>query len=86
MRTFLVLMVAAIGMCACAGDEQAQRQAAVTRCEAVGITQKDPQFETCTYAYGLQAKQDALETAFEKQSNPFPDPRERRVPSWYQHE
>jgi len=86
MRTLIVLSLAALAMCGCAADEQANKQAAITRCEAVGITQKDPQFDTCAYAYGLQAKQDALEGAYVKQSNPFPDPRERRVPSWFQHE
>lgn len=85
MRKFVLLTLAAAGLCGCAAD-QSQREAAIARCEQVGITQKDPQFETCAYAYGLQARQDALENAFDKQANPFPDPRERRIPSWFQHE
>ncbi len=72
MRTLIVLTFAAIATCGCAKD--AQREAAIFHCEQVGITQKDPQFETCTYAYALQAKEDALSSAYDGALNAFPPP------------
>ena len=63
MWRILTLAFAVIGLSACAEDMQ--RQAAILHCEQVGITQRDPQFETCTYAYGLQAKEDALSAAYD---------------------
>jgi len=72
MRTLVALTLAAIAICGCAND--AQRQAAILNCEQVGITQKDPQFETCIYSYGLQAKEDALSSSYDGALNAFPPP------------
>ena len=72
MWRILTFAFAVIGLAACAND--AQRQAAVLHCEQVGITQRDPQFETCIYAYGLQAKEDALSNSYDGLLNAFPPP------------
>jgi hypothetical protein len=60
MGKVVFLACAVIGLCGCASE--AQRQAAIVQCQEVGISQKDPQFDTCTRAYTLQGRQDALET------------------------
>ena len=50
MRKIVILASAACALCACQTPESLQRQAAAN-CEAVGITQKDPQFKTCSAAW-----------------------------------
>ncbi len=79
MRKVLFLTCAVIGLCGCASDTQ--RQAAITQCQEVGISQRDPQFDTCTRAYTLQGNQDTLETAYHRALNAVPD---RKLPhQWY---
>ena len=79
MRHALVLTIAVIGLCGCAGDSE--RLAADAQCQAVGISQRDPQYDTCMHAYTLQARQDSLETTYHRAANAVPD---RKLPhQWY---
>lgn len=68
MRNILIVALAAAGLCACASDSQ--REAAALQCQAVGITQSDPQFDLCTRSYTLQANQDSLEVSYHRALNP----------------
>jgi hypothetical protein len=43
---------------------------AILQCQAVGITQNDPQFDLCTRSYRLQANQDTLEVSYHRALNP----------------
>src|SRR5262249_24566372 len=82
MSRVLILTTIVISLSACAQD--AQRQAAIIHFEQVGITPKDPQFDPCTYAYGLQAKEDALNNTYDRALNagPPPDRLAHRGPSY----
>ena len=68
MRNILIVALAAAGLCACSTDSQ--REAAALQCQAVGITQTDPQFDLCTRSYTLQANQDSLEVSYHRALNP----------------
>ena len=68
MRNILTLALAAAALAACASASQ--REIAVLQCQAVGISQSDPQFELCARAYTLQANQDALEVTYHRALNP----------------
>jgi len=79
MRNLILIGLAAVGISACANDSE--RQAAILQCQAVGISQRDPEFDLCTRAYALQAKQDSLETAYDRALNATYD---RKLPhQWY---
>jgi copper homeostasis protein CutC len=73
MRNILIVALAAAGLCACASGSQ--REAAILQCQAVGISQSDPQFDLCTRAYTLQANQDNLEVTYHRALNPTYDKR-----------
>ncbi len=53
MSKIVILASAALALCACATSEQT-RQVASANCQAVGITQRDPQFETCMKSFSYQ--------------------------------
>jgi len=80
MRKTLLLTLALAGLCGCAANDS-QRLAAAAQCQAVGITERDPQYDTCMHAYTLQANQDSLETTYHRAANAFPD---KKLPhQWY---
>jgi len=51
-RTIIVAS-AFLALCGCATSEQT-RQVALANCQSVGITEKDPQFETCMKSFSYQ--------------------------------
>ena len=53
MGRIIVLAAAALALSACAASEQT-RKVAMANCQSVGITQKDPQFETCMKSFSYQ--------------------------------
>jgi hypothetical protein len=73
MRNMLAIALAGTALCACASA--GQKEAAILQCQAVGITQTDPQFNLCTRSYALQANQDALEVSYHRALNPTYDDR-----------
>jgi hypothetical protein len=67
MRTMLAIALAGTALSGCAST--GQKEAAILQCQAVGITQTDPQFDVCTRAYALQANQDSLEVSYHRALN-----------------
>jgi hypothetical protein len=57
-----VIIAASLGftLCGCTTDNQRVEKIAVANCNAVGITENDPQFATCRQAYGRQYIEDRL--------------------------
>jgi hypothetical protein len=60
MRAPIIVVSAALALWGCATPEGVQRQA-LNNCQAVGITEKDPQFATCMRAFKLQYSEERLE-------------------------
>ena len=77
MRKFTIAGFALLTLCGCATPDSVQRQAA-NNCLAVGIGEKDPQFETCTHAYRRAYMEDRLETSFHDALNAVPQDRRIR--------
>ena len=80
MRKIFAVALAGTALCACASA--GQKEAAILQCQAVGITQTDPQFNLCTRAYTLQANQDSLEVSYHQALNPTYDDR-RTAHAWH---
>jgi hypothetical protein len=77
MRDIVIVAAAALALSACATQESVQRQAALN-CQAVGISEADPQFGTCTRAYSRAYVEDRLEHSYHDALNATPeDPRIR---------
>jgi len=53
MGRIIIVASALMALCGCATSEQT-RMVASANCQAVGITQKDPQFETCMKSFSYQ--------------------------------
>ena len=53
MGKIIIVAFAALALCGCATSEQT-RQVALANCQAVGISEKDPQFETCMKSFSYQ--------------------------------
>jgi hypothetical protein len=70
---------AALALGACAGHESLQRQAALN-CQAVGISEKDPQFGTCTQAYSRARIEERLEQSYIDALNAYPSDAQRYRP------
>ena len=77
MRKFMMAGFAIFTVCGCAAPESVQRQA-IANCQAVGISEKDPQFATCTHAYRRTYMEDRLETSFHDALNAVPEDRRIR--------
>ena len=78
MRALIIVASATLALCGCATPEGVQRQS-LSNCQAVGITEKDPQFATCMKAFRLQNQQDRLEQSYHDALTVMPDnPRDRR--------
>ena len=77
MRRFMMAGFALLALCGCATPDSVQRQAA-NNCLAVGISEKDPQFATCTHAYRRSYMEDRLENSFHDALNAVPEDRRIR--------
>jgi hypothetical protein len=75
MRNFIVAASAGLALCACATDNNRVERIAVANCNAVGITEKDPQFATCRKAYGSQYIEDRLEHDYHDSLTAFRQPK-----------
>ncbi len=78
MGRIIIVIVAAIGVCGCAADRELLRQEAINQCQAVGITEKDPQFATCMQAMILTQREDQLTWAYHSMLNLTPSDRNTR--------
>ncbi len=74
MRTIIVVASIGMALSACAADPSVMRQAALN-CQAVGITEKDPQFATCTKAFSQQHIEDRLAQTYHDALNAVPNDR-----------
>ena len=77
MRRLVVAGFAALALASCAAPEAVQRQSALN-CQAVGISEKDPQFATCTEAFRRTYLEDRLEQSYHDAANPTPEDRRIR--------
>jgi hypothetical protein len=75
----IIAALAGLGLCGCATDPSVMRQAALN-CQAVGITQKDPQYAICTEAYARQHIDDVLSENYRTSIGLVPN--DRRL--WHQ--
>lgn len=76
MRHGLVILIFSLAG-GCADTKTDVTQEAAVRCAAVGISARDPDFNTCMQAYALEAKQDSIINAY-RQSDSVPPPRRAR--------
>ena len=72
MRYGLVILICCLAG-GCASSTNVAQEAA-ERCAAVGISARDPDFNTCMQAYALEAKQNAILNAY-RDSYSAPPPR-----------
>ena len=63
MRNIFIVALAGLALCGCATDPSIYRQASLN-CQAVGISETDPQFATCTYAYTRTHLENRLENSY----------------------
>jgi len=68
---FLALLLTLVGGCATSNVAQE----AADRCAAVGISERDPDFMSCTQAYRLQMQQGAISNAYGQAVNTPAPPR-----------
>lgn len=73
----MILGFALLALGGCATAESVQRQA-IANCQAVGISEADPQFATCTYAYARTHLERRLENSYRDALDAAPPHRQRR--------
>jgi len=77
MRNIFILTLTGLALCGCATDPSVYRQASLN-CQAVGISESDPQFVNCTYAYTRAHLENRLETSYRDALDASPPNRQRR--------
>jgi hypothetical protein len=72
-----LILVASVGLvvCGCATDSTRTDRLAVANCNAVGITEKDPQFATCREAYSRDYVEGRLEHDYHDALTAFRQPK-----------
>ena len=75
MRKIIIMASVGMALSACAGDSTRVERIAVANCNAVGITEKDPQFAACRKAYGQQYIEDRLTHDYHDARTVFRDPK-----------
>lgn len=75
MRKFIALAVIVLPLCACASSHAVDQQAALASCQAVGISERDPQFATCMQAQILGRRESQIERAYKGAKNIIPNER-----------
>jgi len=73
MRLTVLAALLGVLICGCAG--QSAEQQAANSCQQVGISERDPNFATCTEAYRLQREQGGLRDSVQQTANVGPRPR-----------
>ena len=72
MRNIFIVAFSGLALCGCATDPSVYRQASLN-CQAVGISESDPQFATCTHAYTRAHLEDRLENSYHDALNAAPE-------------
>lgn len=75
MGKFIIAVSVGLALCGCANDSTRVERLAVANCQAVGITEKDPQFATCRKAYGEQYIEDRLAHDYHDARTAIRDPK-----------
>jgi hypothetical protein len=75
----LILAAAGLTLCGCAVDPSVYAEANFD-CQAVGITERDPQFAICSEAYSRQHLEDQIEKSYRNALRRTPTDVERRLP------
>ncbi|HEY4264696.1 MAG TPA: hypothetical protein VGM72_05215 [Micropepsaceae bacterium] len=79
MRVSIAGIIGILGLCGCATDESVYRQANL-ECQAVGISEKDPQFATCSAAYSRQHLENQLDRSYRDALKRVPNELDYRIP------
>ncbi len=77
MRHCLVILICCL-VGGCANTNANVAQEAAERCAAVGISARDPEFNTCMPAYALETKQHAILNTYRESYSTPPPPRRGR--------
>jgi uncharacterized protein YcfL len=78
MTKLLFVAMACLALCGCASSYAVDQQVALANCQAVGISQKDPQLATCMQAQIQGRRERQLEQAFENGKHIVPNERMTR--------
>jgi len=73
MRKFIAFALTALALGGCANTYGVDQQVALANCQAVGISEKDPQFATCMQAQIRGRREMQLEQAYENAKNFVPN-------------
>jgi hypothetical protein len=79
MGNFFIVAFTGLALCGCATDPSVYRQASLN-CQAVGISEADPQFATCTTVYARQHLEDRLTDSYHDALATVPFDAERHLP------
>ena len=75
MRKFIAFTLMAFAVAGCAASSAVDQQVAQANCQAVGISERDPQFGTCMQAQ-IQGRREAqIERAYKGAKNIIPNER-----------
>jgi hypothetical protein len=77
-RKSIVFAVTAFALCGCADSNAIDQQVALANCQAVGISERDPQFATCMEAQVQGRREGRIERAYKGAKNIIPY--ERMIP------
>ena len=72
MGRIIIVASAFLALCGCATSANTQH-VALANCQAVGITQKDPQFDTCMKSFSYQHIEAALSENYHNSIRAVPD-------------
>jgi uncharacterized lipoprotein NlpE involved in copper resistance len=76
MHKSMIACLALLALSGCATAESVRRQA-IANCQAVGISESDPQFANCTYAYTRAHLENRLENSYRDALDAAPPTRQR---------
>ena len=66
---------ACLALCGCATGSAVDQQVALANCQAVGISERDPQFATCMQAQIQGRREGQIERAYQGAKNIIPNER-----------
>ena len=72
MVKILCVATACVALCGCAAGNAVDQQVATANCQAVGISQQDPQFATCMQAQIQGRREGQIERAYQGAKNIIP--------------
>ena len=75
MRKFIAFAMIAFSLCGCASSNAVDQEVALASCQAVGISEKDPQFATCMQAQIQGRREVQIERAYKGAKNIIPNER-----------